>query len=52
MLFSITLGNCATSKSKLHDVLSNLDESIIRFNVFPMFLANVRHPLNFWWKEP
>jgi hypothetical protein len=55
ILLSITLGNCATSKFKVHNVLANLDESIIRFNVFPMLLDDVnerRHPLCFWWKEP
>jgi hypothetical protein len=55
ILLSITLGNCATSKFKVHNVLANLDESIIRFNVFPMLLGDVnerRHPLCFWWKEP
>jgi hypothetical protein len=31
MLFFITLGNCAISKS---DLLSNLDGNIIRFSVF------------------
>jgi hypothetical protein len=54
MLLYVTLGNCATSKSKVHNVLSNLDGSIIGFNVFPMFLASVngrRHPPCFWWKE-
>ncbi len=29
MLFSVALGNCATSKFKVHNVLSNLDGSII-----------------------
>jgi hypothetical protein len=55
MLLSVTLGDCATSKSKMHNVLSNLDGSIIRFNVFPMLLIGVngrRHPPRFWWKEP
>jgi hypothetical protein len=55
MLFFITLGNCAISKSEVHNVLSNLDGNIIRFSVFSMFLASVnrkRHPLHFWWKEP
>jgi hypothetical protein len=54
MLLSITLGNCATSKSKVHNVLSNLDGNIIRFNVFLMLLANVngrRYPPRFGWKE-
>jgi hypothetical protein len=41
MLLSITLWNCATSKSKVHNVLSNLDGNIIGFNVFLMLLANV-----------
>jgi hypothetical protein len=41
MLFSITLGNCAISKSKVRNVLSNLNGSIIGFNVFPMFFASV-----------
>jgi hypothetical protein len=31
MLLSITLGNCATSKFKVHNVLSNLDETTIDF---------------------
>jgi hypothetical protein len=31
MLLSITLGNCAISKSKVHNLLSNLDGSIIGF---------------------
>jgi hypothetical protein len=55
MLLSVTLGNCATSKFKVHNVLANLDGSIIRFNVFPMFLTDMngrRHPSRFWWKEP
>jgi len=55
MLLSVTLGNCAIFKSKVRNVLSNLDGSIIGFNVFPMFLASVngrRHQSHFWWKEP
>jgi hypothetical protein len=31
MLLFVTLGNCAISKSKLHNVLSSLDGSIIGF---------------------
>jgi len=31
MLLFVTLGNCATSKFKVSNVLSNLDESIIDF---------------------
>ncbi len=41
MLLSLTLEDCATSKSKVRNVLSNLDGSIIRFNVFPMLLVGV-----------
>ncbi len=41
MLLSLTLGDCASSRSKVRNVLSNLDGSIIRFNVFSMLLANV-----------
>jgi hypothetical protein len=54
MLFFVTLGNCATSKSKVSSVLSNLNGGIIGFNVFPMFLASVngKRPLHFWWNEP
>jgi hypothetical protein len=51
MLFFITLGNCAISKSKVPNVLSNLDGNIIGFNVFSMFLVSVnrrRHPLHFF----
>ncbi len=53
MLFSITLGNCATSKSKVCNVFSNLNRNIIGFNVSPMFFADVNrkgHPPHFWWK--
>ncbi len=39
MLFSITLGNCATSISKVHNVFSNLHGNIIGFNVFSMLWA-------------
>jgi hypothetical protein len=55
MLLYVTLRNCATSKSKMCNVLSNLDGNIIKFNIFAMFLANVsgrRHRPHFWWKEP
>jgi hypothetical protein len=56
MLLFVTLGNYAISKSKVHNELSNLNGSIIGFNVFQMFLANVNgkkhHPSRFWWKEP
>jgi hypothetical protein len=55
ILLSLTLGDCATSRSKVRNVLSNLDGSIIRFHVFPMLLVGVnerRHPPRFWWKEP
>jgi hypothetical protein len=54
MLFFITLGNCVTSESKVCNVFSNLDESMIRFNVVPMlwdYVNRRRHPLCFWWKE-
>ncbi len=54
MLLFVTLGNCATSKSKVCNVPSNLDGSIIGFNVFPMLLVGVngrKHPPRFWWKE-
>ncbi len=37
------------------NVLSNLDGSIIGFNVFPMFLVGVngrRRPTHFWWEKP
>jgi len=50
----VTLGNCVTSKSKVHNVLSNLDESIIEFNVVPMLWDNVnrrRYSSCFWWKK-
>ncbi len=55
MLCFITLGNRAISKSKVCNVLSNLDGSVIEFNVFFMFLASVngrRRPMHFWWKKP
>ncbi len=56
MLFSITLGNCATSNERWgHNiVLPNLDGSIIGLNVFAMFLTNVnrrKHLSHFWWKK-
>jgi hypothetical protein len=47
--------DCATFQFKVHNLLSNLNGSIIRFNVFPMLLAAVngrKHPSPFWWKEP
>jgi len=54
MLLFVTLKNCVISKSKVCNVLSNLNGSIIGFNLFPMFLANVnekRHQSCFWWKK-
>jgi len=39
----------------VHNVLSNLDGSIIGFNVFLMILASVngrKYPPHFWWKKP
>ncbi len=50
MIFYVALGNCAISKSKACNVLSNLNGGIIGFNVFTMFLAGVnerRHPSHF-----
>jgi hypothetical protein len=56
MLFSVTLGNCSTSNERweYNIVLPNLGGSIIRFNIFPMFVAGVnrrKHSPHFWWKE-
>jgi hypothetical protein len=54
MLFFVTLGNCVTSKYKLLNVLSNLDESIIGFNVVPTmwdYVNRRRHSSCFWWKK-
>ncbi len=54
MLLFVTLGN-TISKSKVQNVLSNLNGSIRGFNVFPMFLVGVngrKHSSCFWWKEP
>jgi len=52
-LLFVTLGN-TISKSKVQNVLSNLNGSIRGFNVFPTFLVGVngrKHSLCFWWKE-
>ncbi len=55
MLFSITLGNYATSNERWeYSIASKFRWSIIEFNVFPMFLANVnrsKHLPHFWWKK-
>jgi len=37
MLLSVTLGDCATSKSKVHNVLFSLDGSIISSMSFQCF---------------
>jgi hypothetical protein len=49
MLFFATIGNRENFKSKVRNVLSNLNG-----NIFSMFLVSVnarKHPLCFWWKE-
>jgi hypothetical protein len=54
MLFFVTIGNCEKIKSKVCNVLSNLDGNIILSNIFSMFLVSVntrKHPLCFWWKK-